>query len=154
MLKTRQILSTCLWISSKCIKKNVPIVINVGEYTWRIEDGVSPLHLFSCNHEEADSRIALHASKSSGDHVIVAKDTDVLILLIYSYSTCAISKEWVLKYDTNSYANIGTSCKYLGNTVSRNILQYHAITGCDTTSFFYRIGKLAHSKRSLENQAV
>ena len=77
----------------KMYEKNVPIVINVGEYTWRIEDGVSPLHLFSCNHEEADSKIALHASKSSGDHVIVAKDTDVLILLIYSYSTCAMSKE-------------------------------------------------------------
>ena len=37
----------------KIYEKDVPIVINVGEYnTWRIE-------------EEADSRIALHASKSS-----------------------------------------------------------------------------------------
>ena len=113
----------------KIYEKNVPIVINVGEYTWRIEDGVSPLHLFYCNNEEADSRIVLHASKSSGNVVIVAKDTDILMLLIYSYSTCEISKEWVLKYDTNSYANIGTVCKYLGSTVSRNILQYHAITG-------------------------
>ena len=74
------------------MKKNVPIVINIGEYTWRIEDGVSPLHLFSCNHEEADSRMAPHASKSSRDVVIVAKDTDVLMLLIYSYSMCVISK--------------------------------------------------------------
>ena len=121
-------------------------MINVGEYTWRIEDGVSPLRLFSCNHEEADSRIALHASKSSGNVVIVAKDTGVLMLLIYSYSTCATLKEWVLKYDTNSYANIGTLCKYLWNTVSRNILQCHPITGYDTTSFFYRIGKISSVK--------
>ena len=120
----------------KIYEKKVPIVINVGEYTWKIKDGVSPLHLFSWYHEEADIRIALHASKSSGNIVIVAKDSDVLILLIYSYSTCAISKEWVLNYDTNSYANIGTVCKYLGNAVSRNILQYYAITGCDTASFF------------------
>ena len=138
----------------KIYEKNVPIVINVGEYTWRIEDGVSPLYLFSCNHVEGDSRIALHASKSSGNIVIVSKDTDVLMLLIYSYSPCAISKEWVLKYDTSSFANIGTVCKYLGNTVSRNILQYHAITGCDTNSFFTELGKLAHSKRTLKNQAV
>ena len=113
----------------KIYENNVPIVINVGEYTWRIEDGVSPLHLFYCNNEEADSRIVLHASKSSGNVVIVANDTDILMLLIYSYSTCEISKEWVLKCDTNSYANIGTVCKHLGSTVSRNILEYYAITG-------------------------
>ena len=56
----------------KIYEKNIPIVINVREYTWRIEDGVSSLQLFSCNDEEADSRIALHASKSSGSVVIVA----------------------------------------------------------------------------------
>ena len=94
--------------------------------------------------------MAPHASKSSRDVVIVAKDTDVLMLLIYSYSMCVISKERVLKYDTNSYANIGTVCKYLGNTVSRNILQYHAITGCDTTSFFYRIEKISPFKEILK----
>ena len=135
------------------MKKNVPIVINIGEYTWRIEDGVSPLHLFSYNHEEADSRMAPHASKSSGNVVIVAKDTDVLMFLIYSYSTCVISKERVLKCDTNSYAIIGTVCKYLGNTVSRNILQYRAITGCDTTSFFYRIQKISPFKEVLKKSS-
>ena len=57
---------------------------------------------------------------------------------------------WVLKYDTNSYANRSTICKYLGNTVSRNILQYHAITGCFSTES----EKLAPSKKSLKNQAV
>ena len=75
------------------------------------------------------------------------------MLLIYSYSTCGISKEWVLKYDTNSYANISTICKYLGNTVSRNILQYHAITGCETNSFFYRIGKISPFKEVLKKSS-
>ena len=115
---------------------------------------LSPLHLFFSSLEEADSRIKLHASKSSGNVVIAAKDTYILILLIYSYSTRTISKEWMLKHDTDSYANIGTVCKCLGNTVSRNILQYHAITGCDTTSLFTELQKLAHSKRSLKNEAV
>ena len=138
----------------KIYEKKVPIVINVGEYTWKIQDGVSPLHLFSWYHEEADSRIAIHASKSSGNIVIVAKDSDVLMLLIYSYSTCAICKEWVLKYDTNSYANIGTVCKYLGNAVSRNILQYYAIIGCDTASFFFtELEKLAQVKEVLRKSS-
>ena len=79
------------------------------EHTWRIEDGVSLLQLFSCNQEEADRRIALYASKSSGNVVIVDKDTDFLMLLIYSIPpVCGISEECVEKYDTNSYANIGT----------------------------------------------
>ena len=43
----------------KIYEKNVPIVINIREHTWRTEDGVSSLQLFSCSDEEADSRIAL-----------------------------------------------------------------------------------------------
>ena len=69
-----------------------------------------------------------------------------MMLLIYSYPMCAISKEWVLRYDTNNYANTGVICKYLRNTIGRNILQYHAITGCDATWFLYRIGKISPFK--------
>ena len=123
-------------------KKTVPIVINDGKYTWRIEDGVFPLQLLSYNHEEADKRTAPSLSISSRNIAIVAKDTDILMFLIYSYSMCAISNVWVLKYDTNSYFDIGIICKYLGNTVSRNILHDHTITGCDITSIFYRIIKI------------
>ena len=72
------------------------------------------------------------------------------MLLICSYSTCGISKQWVLKYDTNSYANLGTICNNLGNTLRRNILKYHAITGCDTTLFFYRIRKISTFKEVLK----
>ena len=115
---------SCMLVSTQKMKrKNVPIVINDGEHTRRIEDGVLPLQLFCYNHEEADKRIALDLSISSRNVAIVAKDTDVLMFLIYSYSMCAISKVWVLKYHTNSlnsYSDIGTICKYFGNTVSRN----------------------------------
>ena len=97
------------------------LVMNDGVLTWRVEDGFSLLQLFSFNHEKVNSRMALHASKSSVNVAIAAKEADFLMLLIYSYSTCEISKEWVLKYDTNNYANIGTVCTYLENTVSRNI---------------------------------
>ena len=138
----KQILSTCMLLSTQKMKKNVPIVINDGKHTWRIEDGVFPLQLLSYNHEEADKRTAPDLSISSRNIAIVAKDTDILMFLIYSYSMCAISNVWVLKYDTNSYFDIGTICKYLGNTVSRNILHDHTITGCDITSIFYRISKI------------
>ena len=114
------------------------LIMNDRVLTWTIEDGVSLLQLLSCN----QNLQSLHASKSSVKVAIVAKEADFLMFLIYSYSTCEISKEWVLNYDNNSYANIGTVCTYLGNTISRNISQYHVITGCDTASFFYRNGKI------------
>ena len=98
----------------KIYKRKVPIIINDGEHPWRIEDGVSPLQLFSCSYEEADSRILLHALRSSGNVAIGAKGTDFLMFLVYSYSTCGISKEWMLKYETISYVNIGTMCRYFG----------------------------------------
>ena len=65
-----------------------------------------------------------------------------------------ILKEWVLKYDNNSYANIGTVRKYMGNNSRRNILQYYAIIGCDATSFFYIIGKLNPFKEVFKNQSA
>ena len=72
-------------------EKNVPIIINDGEHTWRIEDEVSLLQLFSCNHED-DSRIKLHASKSSGNVVIVAKDTNFLMFLIQLFHVWNIKR--------------------------------------------------------------
>ena len=60
----------------------------------------------------------------------------------YSHFTWVISKECVLKYDKNSYANIDTIWTYLGNTVSRKVLQYYTIIGCLGTSFFYINGKI------------
>ena len=66
--------------------------------------------------------------------------TDILMILIYSHYTCAISKECVLKYDNNSYANAFTVWTYLGNTVSKNVLQ---MLGSDATSFFSINGKIS-----------
>ena len=72
------------------------------------------------------------------------------MLLIHSHSKCPKSKECVLKYDKNSYVNIGTIWKYLWNKVSRNILQYYAIIGCDATSFFYIYGNINPLKEVLK----
>lgn len=46
----------------------------------------------SCDHEEADTRIVLHAIHLSKTHckiIIRCDDTDVLVLLLY-YATCGI----------------------------------------------------------------
>ena len=40
-----------------------------------------------CNHEEADTWLVKHALDAHNDSVIVSKDTDVLVILIWAYST-------------------------------------------------------------------
>ena len=80
--------------------------------------------------------------------------TNILILLIYSHSTCGISKEFVLKYDKNSYAYQSRySMTVFGNTVSWNVLQYHAIIGCDEKSFFHVNGKMNLLKEALKKSS-
>ena len=54
----------------------------------------------------------------------------------------------------NSFANTVIIWTYLRNTVSRYVLQYYAIIGCDKTSFFYINGNINPSKEGLKNQAV
>ena len=60
-----------------------PLLLQKTIWRFRFDQrGVAQLHF--CNHEEADSRIALHATLDNVDCVIVSKDTDVFLLLIYA----------------------------------------------------------------------
>ena len=42
--------------------------------------------LFTSNQEEVDTRIALHCSESSEPVLVKAKDTDILILMVYAFA--------------------------------------------------------------------
>ena len=41
---------------------------------------------FMCNHVEADTRVVLHACLKHTNCVVVSKDTDVFILMIFSFA--------------------------------------------------------------------
>ena len=90
--------------------KKYSIINNDEDHTGKIEDGVSSLQLLSC-YNEADSRIALHTSKSRANVVVVLKDRHFeawLVILRAQY------QKNVLKYDKNIYVDIETIWKYLG----------------------------------------
>ena len=57
-----------------------------------------------CNHEEADTRLVLHAAMTDSPAVIIVKDTDVLILLIYAMSKL-LTQRWYMKIDHEKYVN-------------------------------------------------
>lgn len=100
-------------------------------------------HLMSTQ-EEADTRLILHAydAKQQGFEkiVIISRDTDVLVLAIHH------------NLGSNIWISCGTSKqpKFLPVHEIRNNMQgdvvsalplYHAVTGCDSTSQFYGLGK-------------
>ena len=105
--------------------------------------------MFSCNHEETDTRMVLHASLGDVDCVVCTKDTDVLLLLDFAYNKKSPSKHCFMKYETEKYADIEKVVEYLGNDVAEHLLQLHAITGFYTTSHFYRVGKITVFKKEL-----
>jgi hypothetical protein len=78
--------------------------------------------------------------------VVIADDTDVLILLIHhaAHTKHNIWFQPNLKKESKKAQwcwNIAAARRHLGSTVCSSILFSHAILGCDTTSRLYGIGK-------------
>lgn len=98
----------------------------------------------AANHEEADTRIILHAADAqmSGyeNTIVISKDTDVLVLLL---SFCdELSNNLYMQsgtYTAPKYININKI--RLSDDMSAGLLGFHALTGCDSTSKFSGIGK-------------
>ena len=63
----------------------IPVIVNDDKNTWKITREFSEI-IFKSNHEEADTRIILHALQEDTKVVVVSKDTDVLSLLVYAYA--------------------------------------------------------------------
>ena len=103
--------------------------------------------LATCNHEEADTRIFIHTNNASLSDMkkilIRTVDTDVFILAITFEHRLELEKLWVA-------FGVGKNLRYLPIhkiASSLTTLQceglpfFHALTGCDTVSFFSGWGK-------------
>ena len=104
--------------------------------------------VYTCNHEEADTRLLVHALEEETDIVVVSKDTDVFVLLVYAYCKMESTKKWYMKID-HRFVCIGTIVNYFGNSICSRLPHIHAITGCDTTSFFHGVGKVKVLKKMM-----
>ena len=99
---------------------------------------------FQTTHEEADSRILLHAVDATGKTyqrlIIQCRDTDVLVLLLpFAYQ---LSPDVWMKAGTAKKPRYNKVHDIkLPNEIINGLLAFHSITGCDTTSQFTGIGK-------------
>ena len=98
------------------------------------------------NHEEADTRLVLHSIHSDAQTVVVyARDTDILILLLAHRLKIPCEFIWMISGTSNnrSYVPVHTIFNSLPEGSAPRLIPFHALTGCDTTSFI-----CGHSKKT------
>lgn len=100
-----------------------------------------------CNHEEADTRLMVHAldaSMSGHRRVkIRSNDTDVVVLAVSVVNSLPLDELWVTYGSGMNVRNIPVHvvATSLGQDKASSLPMFHALTGCDTVSFFRGRGK-------------
>ena len=111
----------------------------------------------STNHEEADTRVALHAMNAFSDAVVVsARDTDVLIILVSHFHRMQCKELW-MKAGTSKkqkYIPVHEIARSLSTSCLQALIPFHAITGCDTTSYISGNTKASAWKVFKEHHAM
>ena len=104
--------------------------------------------LYPCDHEEADTRIALHwhYAVTQGATTILVRtvDTDLIVILVGLFSSLPSSVEIWVAFGVRrkfNYFSIKNICLALGEEKSKRFPFFHAYTGCDTTSQFHEMAK-------------
>ena len=108
-----------------------------------------------CNHEEFDTRVMLHAANAVSHGykriLIIANDTDIIVLGISFFSDIGADKLWVSFGIGNKLRNISINdiCSTMSSAKAKALPAFHALTVSDNTSFFSGTGnKSAYAKWS------
>lgn len=134
-------------LSVHCRQKNFEFVTsggfsNITDFKTNFDIGDTTLLI--ADHEEADSRIILHAlsAKMAGYFrcIIECSDTDVLVLLVH-FKEFLTQELWMKVGNADSRRYIPVHDIHLEVNLCRNLPAFHALTGCDTTSQFAGLGK-------------
>lgn len=107
--------------------------------------------------EDADTLIvntAIQVAENFATVIIIGEDTDLLILLTAKAPNS--SNIYVMNPGKGTSQNTFYSPRYFNfsSAVKQNLLFLHAISGCDTTSAFYRQGKLKFVQLLEKNTAL
>ena len=111
-----------------------------------------------CNHEEFDTRVMLHAANAVSHGykriLIIANDTDIIVLGISFFSDIGADKLWVSFGIANKLRNIPIHdiCSTMSSATAKALPAFHALIGSDNTSFFSGreicLRKMEHAARA------
>ena len=127
---------------------SVPLIFTKKEEMWRITKDEEARSLFKCNHEEADTQLIVHACLQDTNVVVVAKDMDVLILLVYTFCLHKPAHKWYVKIDYDKYVDIGKVENYLGKEIATKLPTIH-----DTMPSFFGTGKVRLIKKLMKQSS-
>ena len=66
--------------------------------------------------------------------VVIALDTDILILMVHVFASHLPDYDWCLQIKKNQFVNVSKIHDYIGNTVAITLPATFVLTGCDTVS--------------------
>ncbi|CAB4043452.1 Hypothetical predicted protein, partial [Paramuricea clavata] len=99
----------------------------------------------ACDHEEADTRMLLHASHATRyiNVLVRSPDTDVFVLLLH-FSLTISAKLYFLTgvKDCTRILDMEYIAQQLGAEKCKALIGFHFFTGCDSTSSFYGYSKV------------
>ena len=145
------------------VLNGVSIVMTHGQECHSLSPLGGTLHvqevpqLSNCTHEEADTRMFLHAifvaNTCDSNIVIRSPDTDVLVIGIALESDIASSR---LYFHTGRDENVRTIDlhairQHLGDDITNALIGLHCFTGCDSVSAIYGKGKAKPLKLVRQN---
>ena len=97
------------------------------------------MFLFNCNREKANRRMVFHACLHDTPVIMYS---DVLLILIHAYAIKQPTHNWYMKIDHNKFVDIRKIVSHLRLALSLQLPCIHGLTGCDTTSYMYNVGKV------------
>jgi len=105
------------------------------------------------SHEEADTRLLLHAKHAWNPRsrvIIQSPDTDLLVLCATHFESISCEELWFKTgvRDHHRYVPVHRVSEKLGQKLCRCLPAFHALTGCDTTSALAGVLKKAWERLS------
>ena len=102
----------------------------------------------ACDHEEADTRLVLHASHAASTYskvIIESSDTDVAIMLL-AHSKKMSGRLALLtgQKEKKRLLDVSEMATKLGDNLCDSLIGLHAFSGCDSVSSFAGKGKKTH----------
>lgn len=150
------------FVAKQCtqIHTDGKVVSTLGKLTILNSQTDNTSRLSPCTHQEADTRLLLHAADAycSGCKQIMLRtvDTDVVVLSIALFTQINVTELWVL-FGTGKNCRlipVHTISKTFGQQKSKSLLMFHAFTGCDQTSFFLNRGNKSAWQTSMAFKEV
>lgn len=148
-------------LSSEKMPPGLQLFISHGQQCHMLEMKdelyVQPVPTLFCDHEEADTRMLLHADHAGDfyDNVVIrSRDTDVFVTAI-AVSECISAKLFLHMGPWSDFriVNVSDVSQQLGKSVSDALIGLHCFTGCDSVSAFRGKGKVKAFQMMLESSA-